>query len=117
VAEQEVVQDAEVVEEEILSRELPIAYYGTEDVIAVFADQAMVSSSPSLFTLFFFQMQVPPTTDMEVLRTMDKIPAKCVGKILLTPSLMEQFFTALEGNIKKRKARLERFAALEKDKE
>ncbi|SRR6266567_4520234 len=100
-------------EAELLSRELPLEYYGTEHVVGIFADQVMVSHSTGLFTLSFFQVQVPPTTDMEVLSKLDKIPARCVSKIILMPPLVEQFFAVMEENLIKYK---ERLAVLEKAK-
>lgn len=114
MADQEETKDASAAEAEILKREVPLAYYGTEDIVGVFADQAMVSHATGLFTLLFFQTQVPPTTDLEVLQKIETIPARCVAKIILTPQLIEQLFTAMEGNIQKYKVRV---AALENSKE
>jgi hypothetical protein len=104
----------DLVDNELFSRELPIEYYGSEDIAGMFADQAMVSHSTGMFTLSFFQMQVPPTQDLDVLQKVEKIPARCVAKIVLAPQLMEQFFVALEGNIKRHQKLI---AAFEKSKE
>jgi hypothetical protein len=114
MADDQEVVGADIIDKELFSREIPIAYYGTEDIVGLFADQAMVSHSTGLFTLLFFQMQVPPTTDVEDLRKLDKLPARCVAKIVLTPQLMEQFNVAMETNIKKHKKFV---SALEKGKE
>jgi hypothetical protein len=88
--------------QQVLSREIPIEYYGAEEVVGIFADQAIVSHSAGVFTLLFFQMQVPPPTTVEDLgRNLEVLPARCVARIVLTPSLMQQFRDAMNTNIEK----------------
>lgn len=82
-------------------REIPLRYYGVEDTIGIFADQAVVSHSTGLFTLLFFQMHIPPTEKSEDRLSLEAIPARCVARIILTPALMEQFLNAMEKNMAK----------------
>jgi hypothetical protein len=53
-------RDVSEVLQQVLTREIPIEYYGSEDVVGIFADQAIVSHSAGVFTLLFYQMQVRP---------------------------------------------------------
>ena len=85
----------------ISAREIPIRYYGTEDIVAVFADQAMVSHIGGMFNLMFFQMQIQPSLSLAELQNLNEIPAQCVAKIALTPALMQQFFNAINENLGK----------------
>lgn len=88
-------------DEETLNRTVDIEYYGTEEVLGIFADQAMISHSNGLFTLLFFQMQFPPMPTAEQLRALRAIPARCVSRVVLTPMLMQQFAVAINGNLEK----------------
>lgn len=94
-------QEEKTSEEELLSRQVPIQYYGTADIVGVFADQAMVSHSTGLFTLYFFQMQVPPTENIEDLKKLTGVPTRCVARIVLTPELLQQFVGAISKNLGK----------------
>ena len=94
-------------EEELFSREIPISYYGTQEVVGIIADQAMVSHSTGLFTLYFFQMQIPPTEKVEDLQKLEALPARCVARIVLTPALLQQFLEAIGTNMEKYKRLVE----------
>lgn len=94
-------------EEELFSREISISYYGTQDVVGIIADQAMVSHSTGLFTLYFFQMQIPPTERVEDLQKLEALPARCVARIVLTPALLQQFLEAIGKNMEKYKRLVE----------
>lgn len=97
--------------EEILSRAVPIRHYGTEDVLGIFADQAIVSHSTGLFTLLFFQLQFPPAPNAEILQQMQELPARCVTRIILTPQLMQQFADAINENLVRYKRLTDRASA------
>lgn len=86
---------------QVRSKVLRLKYYGAEDVMGVFADQAMVQHTPQTFTLLFFQHQVPPTEDLAELQNMDELPARCVARIILTPQLMAEFLSAMQRNMDK----------------
>jgi hypothetical protein len=103
-------QEGDLPDDETLSRAVTINYYGTEDALGIFADQAIVSHSTGLFTLFFFQMQFPPTPTPEDLRKIESLPARCVARVILTPTLMEQFAEAINGNLARYKKLAERKA-------
>ena len=83
--------------------EKPLRYYGADEVMGIFADQVMVSHSTGTFTLMFYQMQVAEVTDLEVLKALPDIPAKCVAKIALAPQLVELFYQAVGTNLEKQK--------------
>lgn len=89
------------IEEETLSRPVTIKYSGTEEIVGIFADQAIISHSTGLFTLYFFQMQFPPTPTKEDLQTLEAIPASCVARIILTPTLMQQFSMVIIANLER----------------
>jgi len=97
-------------EEELFSREIPITYYGTQDVVGIIADQAMVSHSTGFFTLYFFQMQIPPTEKVEDLQKLEELPARCVARIVLTPALLRQFVEAIGKNMERYERLIERQA-------
>ncbi len=110
--------DEEMPNEALEEIVLPIRYYGSEDVTGVFADQVVISNIGGVFTIFFYQMQVPPfigdPNDPEFkakLRThqreITEAPAKCVSRIVLMPSLMEQFHVAIGSNLEKYKSKLQ----------
>jgi hypothetical protein len=95
-------------EEEALNRELPLRYYGNEDVIGIFADQVVVSHLGGLFTIYFYQMQIPiDIKKPEDAAHITEVPAKCVARLVLTPPLMEQFAKAIETNMTKYKLLIE----------
>jgi hypothetical protein len=91
----------------LFAGELPIKYYGNEDVVGVFVDQVIVSHLGGVFTLYFYQMQVPPLLGTEgsteaklrAIEELKQVPAKCVARVVLTPTLMEQFYGAIETNM------------------
>jgi hypothetical protein len=84
---------------QLIAREIPIKYYGVEDVTGIFADQAMIFHAGETFTLFFFQSSFPPTEDVDELNKLTEIPAKCVARIVLTPALMRQVSDAITKNL------------------
>ncbi len=89
----------------VLTREIPLEYYGAADVVGIFADQAMVSHSAGVFTLFFFQTQLPLlATPEDLANSLQALPARCVSRIVLTPILMQQFLGALNTNMERYKA-------------
>ena len=77
----------------------PINYYGMEDVVPIFAELAAVRHSEQVFSLFFFQTAVPITEDPEILAEMQNVPAKCIARIVLTPNLMGELYTAMGTNM------------------
>lgn len=81
--------------------ELPIKYHGAEDVVGIFADQAMAFHQAGYFTLLFFQTTLPPTEDKEVLKQLQQLPARCVARIVLTPELMQKLSDAMLKNLAK----------------
>jgi len=89
---------------------LPIRYYGNEDVPGLFADQVVISNLGGMFTLYFYQMQVPPFIGdanspefKQFQEGIKDVPARCVVRVVLTPALMEQFAKAITSNIEKYK--------------
>lgn len=94
----------------LFTGELPIRFYGNEDVVGIFADQVIVSNLGGIFTLYFYQMQLPTLLGQEAASAEAKVlaieglkqaPAKCVARVVLTPSLMEQFYKAIEINMER----------------
>jgi hypothetical protein len=110
MADQDQKEQTTGTEDELFFREIPINYYGTQDVVGIIADQAMVSHSTGLFTLYFFQMQIPPTEKVEDLQKLEALPARCVARIVLTPALLQQFLEAIGKNMEKYKLLVERQA-------
>jgi len=103
--------------------ELPIKYYGSDDVVGVFADQVVISHLSGMFSVYFYQMQLPPVvgdpnspdTRVRLKEELKDIPAKCVVRIVLTPMLMEDFLKALQKNVERFKRKtLEAQAEVEK---
>lgn len=88
-------------EEKPFTKEVPIRYYGMEDVTGVYADQASVQHIGETFTLYFFQEQHPLTDDISVLQKVEELPTKCVSRVVLSPALMQNLFTAIEKNMAK----------------
>ena len=89
------------VTEETLNRPVGIKYYGNEETLAIIVDQAIVSHTSGLFTLYFYQMQFSPTPTKEELETLEAVPARCVARIVLTPTLMQQFLGAIQTNLER----------------
>ncbi len=87
--------------EEPFSIQLPVRYYGMEDVVGIFADLAMVQHGGGVFTLSFFQNQLPPTEDINIVRGLSEVPTKCVARIVITPALVEQLADAMMSNMGK----------------
>ena len=88
----------------------PIQYLGVEDVFAIFADQAIISHASGMFSLLFFQMQLPLLPTEDTLQHLEVIPAKCVGRFVLTPMLMQQFASAIQSNMERFSEKLDLMA-------
>ena len=99
----------EVDEEVLFKGVLPIQYGGNEDVVGIFADQVIVSNLEGMFTLYFYQMQIPPVTGdpssvearARVREELKTVYAKCVARVVLTPKLMEEFYRAMGINLER----------------
>jgi len=90
---------------EIVSRDIPIRYYGSEDVVGIFADQAIVMHIGGLYNLLFFQMQIPLVESLEGMQNLPAVPARCIAKVVLTPLLLQQFHEAIGKNLGRQEAR------------
>ena len=103
----------------LFTGELPIRYYGAEDVVGVFADQVIVSHLGGVFTMYFYQMQLPPLLGDElsaeakarVIEELKQAPAKCVSRVVLTPTLMEQLYGAIGTNMERFKRSVQKPAS------
>ncbi|MDQ3817540.1 MAG: DUF3467 domain-containing protein [Acidobacteriota bacterium] len=92
---------AESKEYKPLSKVLPVRYYGTEDVVGIFADLAAVQHTAQHFTMFFFQTAIPMSQKESAVLELDELPAKCIARIALTPKLAFDLYKALETNLEK----------------
>jgi Protein of unknown function (DUF3467) len=77
-----------------------LRYYGMEDVPPIYAELAAVRHSEHVFQLLFFQTVVPITDDKTEIAAMEKVPAKCIAKIIVSPKLMRDLHAAMETNMR-----------------
>lgn len=92
----------------VVAVDVPIKFYGSEDVVAIFADVAAVSHTTGVFVLSFYQVHIsPPEQKPEDLK---EAPAKCVSRVVLTEKLFRDLLAAMESN-------LEKFNRLTRDKQ
>jgi hypothetical protein len=99
----------------LISHDVAIKYYGNELITGIFADQVVVSHLGGVFTLYFYQMQLPvalATADqepvqLEQLKGIQEVGARCVARLVLTPSLMEEVSKAITTNLDRFKRLLE----------
>ena len=84
----------------ILTVDKKIHYFGMEDVSPIFAEIAAVRHSEQIFQILFFNTVVPIGESPEAIEALEAVPAKCVARIYVTPSLMRDLYNAMETNMR-----------------
>ena len=105
--EQALRDDAELVQGDPKLESAEIEYTGLDDAFGVFSDVAVITHQQDIFSLYFFQLQVPgfkagPNESLESTRAQ----AKCVARIILTPERMLALHQAVGRNLQRFKDKL-----------
>jgi hypothetical protein len=87
--------------------EKKVKYYGTEDIIPIYAELAAVRHTENVFQLMFFQAVLPVTEDAKEYTKLEEIPARCLARIVIPPELMSDLYRAMGANMEKRQKLLE----------
>lgn len=92
-------------EERIVAKKVRIERTYPEDLQSHFVSNVVVQHQPDVFILSFFEVW-PPTilgdTDKEkqkALEAVDRVEAKCVARLVLTPSKMREFVETMAENL------------------
>lgn len=87
-----------------------IRYVGTEDILGLYADVAVVAHQNDIFSLYFYQLQIPTFVAGRDEAHVAQADAKCVARIVLTPQRLFAFYTAMAKNLERFKAKIEEAA-------
>jgi hypothetical protein len=82
-------------------RQVPVEYYGIEDIDVKYSDGLLVQSDESGFIISFFQTQHPVTLTEEERIKVRKIRTKCVARVFVSPPIFEVTIEALARNLEK----------------
>jgi non-ribosomal peptide synthetase component F len=91
--------------EEIVAKEIRIERVYPEDLQSHFVSNIVVQHQPGIFILSFFEVWPPAIlgeSDEEkkqVIDTIDHVEAKCVARLVLTPSKMREFLETMSENL------------------
>jgi len=93
---------AEEKQGKLVAIELPIKFYGAEDVVAIFADVAAVTHATGIFVISFYQAHAPMfLSEEQGAHEPKEVPARCVSRVVLTPKLFKGLLAAMQGNLEK----------------
>lgn len=86
-------------------KKLQIEYYFPQDIETKYVTHIVAQHTEQDFIISFFELYQPPLLGSKAeiekqLENIDKVPAKCVVRIALTPNKMEEFLKVLNGNYK-----------------
>jgi len=99
-----------------LMKEVPISHIIPAELPLLFSDQMVVKGQEDgLFVLYFFQTRPPIAVTTEQVEAVEKIDAKCVAQIIVTPQQMQKNIAAMNTNFQRQlsktgKVRLEQVA-------
>ncbi|MFA7628933.1 MAG: hypothetical protein WCY37_06055 [Candidatus Dojkabacteria bacterium] len=85
---------------------IPINWSSERDVTPRFANQAMINHTDDIFTLMFFDLQLPVFLGNEdeiaaQINNLEGIKPICVAKLYLPPSVMPSLISAIQQNFSK----------------
>lgn len=92
--------------EEIVAKKIRIERVYPEDLQSHFVSDTVVQHQPDVFVLSFFEVWPPAIlgeSDEEKKRAIDAIDhveAKCVARLVLTPSKMREFLETMSENLR-----------------
>ena len=88
------------------AKNVPLQFIYPDNVKSNFVTNMIVQNQSDYFTISFFEALIPPilgdTEDKrkEELQSVQRIQAKCVSKIFVTPQKMKDFVKVLNKNFK-----------------
>ncbi|SRR5713226_1120843 len=76
-------------------------FVGMEDVLAIYSDAFFVANAGDMFTIYFFQNQLPDVAQREIARTetIKLARTKCIGRIVVSPNGMAKLVDAMATNM------------------
>jgi hypothetical protein len=90
-----------------IQKKLALKRYFPEDLQSYISSHFVIQHDPERFVLTFYEVFPPiilaDTEDeaMQAMEEIDGIEAKCVARIVMTPSKMHEFYQAVRTNIEK----------------
>lgn len=91
--------------EEIVAKKIRIERTYPDDLQSHFVSNIVVQHQPDMFILSFFEVWPPPIlgeSDEEkrqVIDAIDHVEAKCVARLVLTPSKLREFLETMSENL------------------
>lgn len=84
----------------------PIGWMFPEDLVSRYATRIVVQHEKHEFVISFFELQHPPLLGSPeearaLLEKMEFVPAKCVARVVVSPSRIQGFIDALQKNYAK----------------
>lgn len=91
-------------DDKIVTKQLQLERVFPENLQTHFVSNLVIQHDPESFTLSFFETWSPlltgtPEEMQQQFDAIDKIEAKCVARMVLTPSKMRQFVQAMSENL------------------
>jgi|SRR5436305_14472531 len=91
----------ETEQQEYQTTNIPIEWYVPETLQSRYANNVLVQSTPYEVTISFFETQLPPLSgtreeNQAKLKQLGHVQAKCVSRIVVTPTLLPRIISALQ---------------------
>ncbi len=90
-----------------MTRQVPLNRIYPENLQTYFVSNMVVQHDPDIFILSFFEAFAPPILGdspdeiKSFVEKIEKVDAKCVARIVVTPSKMKEFVHVLTDNLNK----------------
>jgi hypothetical protein len=88
-----------------VAKEVPVEYYGMEDLPLLYSDGVTVQSNEHGFIITYFQSEQPIALTEEDQAKIKKLPMRCIGRLFIPPALFESTIEAFQGNLIKHQSR------------
>jgi hypothetical protein len=77
----------------------PLKFKGMADIVATYADSALVARTTKDFSIFFFQTLPPQPTQDGVPIQGESVEANCVARLVFAPQTMLELWAAMGKNL------------------
>jgi hypothetical protein len=89
---------------------VPISWHIPEDLVPRYANNFVVQHTEQEFIISFFELLPPlmigPADSVRArLEEMESMPARCVGRVILTPDRLKELLATLQDNLQKYNAK------------
>jgi hypothetical protein len=94
-------------EETSQSDTVDIEYIGSDDIVALYSDVAVVAHTQDTFTLYFYQLLLPTFIAGKDEAHEKAARARCIARIVITPQRLLSLHGAMGKNLARFRAKLE----------